>query len=199
MTNAWSRGLMAAWVVTSGLAMAQTLYRWTDAHGKTHYGDRPPKDAIGLIRVETGPDTNAFTAPLVPVPKAAPLIGDAPEKAAPPDRATQRRETRERLRAEVTRARDNLALAKKKLADGGDMQDDERQVVQQRSGKGPVTAVARQNCRQVPGKDGKISTMCPVSVPNDQYYERMGKLEDAVREAEEAVAVAESAYRRGVD
>jgi hypothetical protein len=52
------------------------------------------------------------------------------------------------------------------LAAGADAQDDERQTVQQRSGTPPVTATARQNCRQVTGKDGKPALMCPMTIPN---------------------------------
>ena len=200
----WRRaaaGLLAALLAASGLAMAQALYRWTDAQGRTHYGDRPPKDAIGVTKIDTGIDSNAAPAPapapVPPVAKPAPAA-EAPPKAAP-DRATERRTTRERLRAELNRALDNLEAAKKKLAEGGDMQDDERQVVQQRAGRPPVTPTARQNCRPERGKDGKPGLMCPVTVPNDQYYERISRLEEAVRQAEEEVAAAEAAYRRGVD
>jgi hypothetical protein len=191
--------LIAVFLGASSLAGAQTLYRWIDAEGKTHYGDRPPKNAIGLTKVDTGPETNALSAPLVPAPKATPAAGDAPQKAAAADVATQRRETRERLEADLKRARENLELAKKMLAEGGDMMEDERQAVQQQAGRPPVTATARQNCRQVTGKDGKPALMCPASVPNEKYYERIAQLEEAVRKAEEEVAAAETAYRRGVD
>jgi hypothetical protein len=194
--RALAGGLVAVLLGVSSLAMAQALYRWTDADGKTHYGDRPPKNAIGLTKIDTGPETNTLTAPLAPAPKAA---ADVPPKIAAPDRNTQRRETRERLEADLKRARENLDLAKKRLAEGGDMQDDERQAVLQQSGRGPVTATARQNCRQVTGKDGKPALMCPGSVPNEQYYERIAKLEEALRQAEEEVSAAENAYRRGVD
>lgn len=190
--------LAAALLAASSLAMAQALYRWTDAEGKTHYGDRPPKDAIGVTKVDTGPETNTLNAPLAPAPKAAPAV-DVPAKIGAPDRNTQRRDTRERLAADLKRARENLEAAKKMLAEGGDMRDDERQTVQQRSGSPPVTATARQNCRQVTGKDGKPALMCSGSVPNEQYYERIAQLEEAVRKAEEEVAAAENAYRRGVD
>jgi hypothetical protein len=197
-------GFTVMLLFSSSLAMAQTLYRWSDADGKTHYGDRPPKNAIGVTRIDTGPDTQTLNAPLAPAPpevapKAAPVPAGAPEKAAAPNRATQRRETRERLRAEIDRAVANLELAKKRLADGDEMQDDERQVVQRTGGKPPVTPQAQQNCRQVTGKDGKLALMCPLSVPSEQYYDRIAKLEEAVRQAEEALAAAEAAYRRGVD
>jgi hypothetical protein len=197
--RAFAAGLVAVLLGASGQAMAQALYRWTDAEGKTHYGDRPPKDGIGVTKIDTGPETHTLVAPPAPAaPKIAPATSDAPPKPMA-DRATQRRETRERLRAELDRALANLEQAKRRLADGGDMRDDERQVVQQRGGRPPVTATARQNCRQERGKDGKLSLMCPVSVPNDQYYDRQSKLEEAVRQAEEAVTAAETAYRRGVD
>ena len=39
----------------------------------------------------------------------------------------------------------------------------------------------------------------PTVVPSEAYYERVQKLEDDVRRAEEEVAAAEQAYRRGVD
>jgi hypothetical protein len=191
--------LIAVLLGASSFAGAQTLYRWIDAEGKTHYGDRPPKNAVGVSKVDTGPETNALSAPLVPAPKATPAAGDAPQKAATADVATQRRETRERLEADLKRARENLELAKKMLAEGGDMMEDERQAVQQQAGRPPVTATARQNCRQVTGKDGKPALMCPASVPNEKYYERIAQLEEAVRKAEEEVATAETAYRRGVD
>lgn len=192
--------LAALLLIASSVALTQTLYRWTDSQGKTHYGDRPPKDAIGLMRIDTGPEnTNTMPAPPVaPPPRRPTPVAEAPKEGVP-DRATQRRETRDRLRAELNRALENLEAAKKKLADGGDMQDDERQTVQQRGGRPPVTTQARQNCRTETGKDGKPVLMCPVTVPNDQYYDRMAKLEDAVKRAEEEVAAAESAYRRGVD
>lgn len=203
MTRLARAALLLALLGASGIAMSQALYRWTDAQGKTHYGDRPPKEAIGLTRVDTGPETitlpAAPVAPSAPAVKAAPTAGEGAPPPAVADRATQRRETRERLRAALNRALDDLEAAKKKLADGGEMQDDERQVVQRRTGRPPVTPTAQQNCRPVPGKDGKPSLMCPVSVPNEQYYGRMAGLEEAVRKAEEAVAAAESAYRRGVD
>lgn len=190
-------------LAASSVAMSQTLYRWTDAQGRTHYGDRPPKDGIGVTKVDTGVETNVVIPPPAPslTAPAAKVVpeAEAPQKPGTTDRATQRRETRERLRADLNRARDNLEAAKKRLAAGDDMLDDERQVVQQRAGRAPVTPSARQNCRPEPGTDGKSALMCPVTVPNDQYYDRIAKLEDAVRQAEAEVAAAESAYRRGVD
>jgi hypothetical protein len=42
-------------------------------------------------------------------------------------------------------------------------------------------------------------TFCPGVVPTAEHGERMAQLEQAVREAEEALAAAQEAYRRGVD
>ncbi len=62
----------------------------------------------------------------------------------------------------------------------------------------PGTASARGNCRPIK-QDGGVVFLCPTLVPNESYYERLGKLEGAVRDAEAEVAAAEEAYRRGVD
>ena len=64
---------------------------------------------------------------------------------------------------------------------------------------GFVPARSRSNCRQYEQQDGKKVTTCPVSMPSEAYFERVGKLEEAVKAAEEEVATAERAYRRGVD
>lgn len=40
---------------------------------------------------------------------------------------------------------------------------------------------------------------CPTRVPNDAYYERQKKLEEELKAAEEELAEAERAYRRGTD
>jgi hypothetical protein len=174
-------------------ALAQALYRWTDVDGRVSYGDKPPKGALNVTRIEVNPSTN--TVPSVPVPPRAAVV-DTP--AAPgPDLATQRRTTRNKLEASLAQAREKLDLARKNLAEGTDPQEDERQMVQ-RGTAGP-TGAAKMNCRQVAGKDGKNATICPSMVPNDAFYQRIARLEDAVRAAEEEVAAAETAYRRGVD
>ena len=41
--------------------------------------------------------------------------------------------------------------------------------------------------------------MCPTLVPGEPYYDRVKQLEDAVKAAEDDLADAEPAYRRGVD
>jgi hypothetical protein len=190
----------AALLLAAGtVAMAVELYRWTDAEGKVHYGDRPAKGALNVTRVEIDPPITTVPPPATsaPAPKAPSNIEQ--DKAQPVDLATQRRKTREALEANLNRARARLEVARQALAEGADMQEDELQVVQQGAEKVVPSKTARMNCRQVTGKDGKPATICPAAVPNEKYYERIAKLEEAVRRAEEEVAAAEAAYRRGVD
>jgi Domain of unknown function (DUF4124) len=200
----------------AGSAAAQVLYKWIDADGKTQYSDRPPKDYKGTVtRIE--PDEQ----PTPVAPYRAPRAGVAAgEGGAPPlpDLAAGRRELRRKLEAAVAIARDKLATAKAALETAGTPQDDEHQVIQQRvdaasARPGPGSAStggmlgsggmfpgpARSNCTSAKGASGQVVTTCPAIVPNDAYYERVGKLEDDVRTAEEALAAAEQAYRRGVE
>jgi outer membrane protein TolC len=41
--------------------------------------------------------------------------------------------------------------------------------------------------------------MCPAMVPGEGYYDRIRVLEEAVASAEQALELAERAYRQGVD
>lgn len=180
-------------------ALSQVLYKWTDADGKVQYSDRPPKDMKGVTRIEPDTPPTPSPAPAVP-PKAAP----DPAKPAAQDSAGKRRSVRNELERKLTQARDKLDAARKALADTSSPEPEERQVVQQqmRAGKGGGMhglSQARSNCRPFTDKNGKAGVMCPASTPNEAYYDRIAKLETAVREAEEEVAQAEQAWRRGVD
>ena len=202
-----------------GEAAAQVLYKWTDTDGKIQYSDQPPKNFTGAVtRLE--PDEQ-------PLPPSLPARPRAPAKAItsgeepPPvivDSAGQRRELRRTLESDVVRARRKLESAKAALDATPSPQDDERQVIQQKVEKGHPTPGAgsastggmlgsggmhggttRSNCKTVKGNDGKTITTCPTAVPNDAFYDRIKGLEEAVRVAEEELAAAERAYRRGVD
>lgn len=201
------------WLVATGIFIAvlslpasaqPVLYRWTDKAGKVHYGDKPAPGALEVTRIEIDAKPSGAApapAPLPPVP-AAPA-SPAPEVArdAPPagDLASQRRATRERLQAALDRARARLEAAKKALDDSSAMEEGERQTIVRSAGRAPLAGTTRMNCRQVVGKDRKTTTVCPAVVPNEQYYERRAGLEEAVRAAEEELAAAENAYRRGAD
>jgi hypothetical protein len=189
--------LLLAGVAAS--AIAQTMYKWTDAQGRIQYSDRPPKDFKGEVtRIES--DAQPPQAPAW-VPKAAEpkaQEGKQVEKA-PGDMNSRRRALREKLAADVTRARERLEAAKKALDEADGPQVGERQVVQQRFPRGTQPKTPRSNCREVVASDGKKSLMCPALVPGEGYYDRIRLLEEAVAKAEEDLTLAERAYRQGAD
>lgn len=218
--------VVAVWAVVSvASAQAAELYRWSDAAGGTHYGDKPPKGALNVQRVDV--DTAGSTMPSRPAraTPGAPAAARTDATAAPaPDLLTQRRATRARLEGNLAAAQARLDLARKNLAEANELRPDEQQVVQQRldnaapgSGVGPGNTPAdatqpqgahgglmglypnRSNCTNTKGANGKPVTICPTIIPNQAYQERMAALEEAVRKAEEELAAAETAYRRGVD
>jgi hypothetical protein len=57
----------------------------------------------------------------------------------------------------------------------------------------------RSNCRQEKDKNGQTIVMCPTAVPGAEYHDRIARLEENLRRAEEELAAAEEAWRRGVD
>jgi hypothetical protein len=199
---------LAAALVTGLPLQAQVLYKWVDDTGRVQYSDKPPKNFKGEItRIE--PDVQPATAPPWVPPAATPATParskepEAVSKAVPQDMATKRRTTRDALALRLDQARENLAQARRALDAAGGPGPDEGQVVQQiqTADQGGMhgLSVQRNNCSQVTGKDGKPATMCPALVPNDFYFDRVSKLEEAVKRAEVELDAAEQAYRRGVD
>lgn len=190
--------------LAAAAVQAQPLYKWTDANGRVHYGDRPPKGFKGTVeRVDVEPPQPpappvAAPSPAAPAPKpppAAPAKGEAMM-----DIAARRRATRERLQAAIDAAEERLAEAQAALKAGEAPAEDERQVVQQVAGTpGTLPASGRSNCRKATDARGKAVTMCPAVVPNTQYYDRIRGLEDAVKAAQRELDGAREAYRRGVD
>ena len=184
-------------------ALAQVLYKWIDADGKVQYSDQPPKGYNGPVtRIE--PDVAATPTPAPPPAKEPATPAAAPAKAPPAqDMAGKRRAVRTALEARLVAARDKLDAARRALADAPSPGTDERQVVQQqmKAGQGGMHGLSakRSNCRPVVDKNGKAGVMCPALLPNDAYYERIAKLEAAIKEAEQELADAEEAWRRGVD
>jgi hypothetical protein len=193
----------------AGGAAAQVLYKWIDDDGKTQYSDRPPKNFKGAVtRIE--PDEQP--PPGAPYRAAGPAARPGEDGfMQPPDVAAARRELRRKLAADVAAARERLAAAKLALEVSSAPQDDERQTIQRRTDQvsalpgtgsaiaGSGLAFGRSNCTTAKNADGRPVTTCPTAIPNDAYYERIRKLEDDVRAAEENLDTAERAYRRGVD
>ena len=185
---------------------AQTFYKWVDKDGKVQYSDKPPVGFTGQVtKIQNDPFPDV--APRAPAasPSAAPAKPQAEddEKEKAPDAATRRRQTREQLSSRLTAARVKLEAAQKALADGDGATEDEKQFVHQgfpRDARRPErTPPPRTNCMSSTTSDGRAEWNCPRQVPNDAYFDRQGKLEEAVRKAEEELAEAEQAYRRGVD
>jgi hypothetical protein len=187
--------LFAVLIAVPAAANAQVLYKWTDKDGKSQYSDHPPKNFTGEV---TRIEAETYPAPRV-VPKA-PLperpVAESAKRENAADATKARRELRARLTSELAQARERYDAAKAALDDGGNPQDDERQVVQQRFDR---IQSGRSNCRLAKNADGRTMAVCPAIVPNDAYYERIKQLEEAFKQAEAALSAAEEAYRRGVD
>ena len=183
-------------------AQAQVLYKWIDADGKVQYSDTPPKNPNGPVtRIER--DVAPTPSPAIPMKAEPARAAPKAEPAAPAsDIAAQRRAKRAMLEARLNQARDKLDAAKKALAEASGPEPKERQVFRQeiKQGQGGMHGLssARANCKEVV-KDGKKATMCSGMYATDAYYERVAKLQVAVRQAEEDLDEAEQAWRRGVD
>ena len=180
-------------------ADAKTLYKLVEKNGKVSYVDKVPKGFEGEVTeiiMDPAPTPGANPPPAPPRPTANAV------QEGKRDINTERKEARAKLQAALDLAREKLAAAKKALADGVDVDDDELQVIQQRydaSGAKPGAAGPRSNCFQQMGGDGRPVWICPVMVPGEKYRDRQKLLEDKVRSAEAEVAAAEDAYRRGTD
>ena len=193
---------VALLLLASG-AFAEVLYKWVDKDGRVHFSDKPPvgfKGEVAKIVTDAVPDPPPVAAPR-PAPKVVKPEAEDDEKSV--DIATQRRQLREQLAARVAAARVKLEAARKALADGEDASSEERQYVRQefaRDERRPdKTPPPRGNCMSQKTTDGKAVWNCPRSIPTEAYFTRQDKLEEAVKKAEEELAEAERAYRRGVD
>ena len=191
--------------LVAGPAAAQTLYKWVDTEGKVQYSDRLPKGFKGEVtRIETETDKvtlpAAATPPAPPAP-AAPATAPEKAKAAPAESiAAKRRATRELLGARLSEARAKVEAARKAIESSEAPEPEERQIIQQRGEQVEMGGVAlRSNCSVEVGKGGKKSVMCPAAVPNPEYYSRVARQQAALHKAEEELAAAEQAWRRGVD
>jgi len=192
---------LVAFACATDAGAQTTLYKWVDKDGKTNFSDKPPagfKGEVTRVLTDAPPD-----APVPSAPKAAPKKVQAPEDDKPPDMNTRRRLLREQLAARVAAAQAKVDQARKAIADGELPSDEEKQFVQQhfaRDARRPErTPPPRSNCMSQVSSDGKPIWLCPRPVPGEKYYDRQKKLEEALAKAEEELADAERAYRRGVD
>ncbi len=186
------RALLAAAIAAAALsADAQVLYKLIDRQGRVTYADREPKDFDGtVVRIEADAGVN-----LVPGAKA----GTGPA-ATGTGYSERRRETRAALEGKLRAAQARVEAARKAKDEGGEPLADEWQVVQRhgpplKSGEKPPSP----NCFPSTAPGGSASLNCPGRVPGDAYYERQKKIDEELRLAEEALALAEREFRRGTD
>lgn len=189
---------MRAWLLAMAVAFAwpaaaQTLYKLIDKEGRVTYSDKVPKGYDGTI-VAIEPDT---ASNIVPSRKT---VDGAPRSAPASGIGEDRRKAREDLDGKLRVAQAKVEAARKAKAEGGDPLPDELQTVQHRSrplksGEQPPNP----NCFNAVDASGVATLNCPTRVPGESYYERQKKLEEDLKRAEEELALAERAYRRGTD
>ena len=194
-----ARALLAAAALAAAIAAhaeTKTFYRWTDAQGRIQYSDKPPTGFKGEVTTFEV-DFDATKARTPAAPRAPAIPADVMRDVAPPapDMNKSRRDSRAKLEESLRKAQAKVAAARAALESGGDLKEDERQVVQRKYAKAQPD---KANCR--PTNDGtKGAVMCPSIVPGEPYYERQRALEEALRQAEQELAAAETAYGRGMN
>jgi hypothetical protein len=182
--------LALAFGTTAG---AQVLYKLVDRNGKVTYSDTEPKNFDGKVtRIEPEAEGNVLPSAKTPS-RAAP---DAPRN----DASTNRRKAREELEVRLRAAQAAVEAARKAKSEGDaplpeEMQTVQRQFAPLQPGEDPP----RTNCFPVTTPQGNEVLMCPLRIPQESYFERQRKLEEELRRAEEALALAEREYRRGTD
>lgn len=175
-------------------ASAQVLFKLVDRQGRITYSDSVPKDFDGQVTRLEPPDAASNVVPSGS--KAAP--GAKP--AGTTGFTERRRQAREELEAKLRAAQAKVEAARKAKAEGGDPLPEELQTIQHRraplrSGEQPPNP----NCFMATDPNGAAFLNCPTRVPDDSYYERQKKLDEDLKRAEEELAAAELAYRRGTD
>jgi hypothetical protein len=185
--------LLALAAALASPACAQILYKLVDRQGRVTYSDSEPKNFDGTV-TRIDPDTASNVMP----------SGKAGEGAARAGAATgigeTRRAAREDLEGKLRAAQARVESARKALAEGSEPLPEELQSIQHRypplkSGEQPPNP----NCFAATSPSGEASLNCPTRMPLDTYYERQKKLEGDLKLAEEDLALAERAYRRGTD
>ncbi len=181
-------------VACAAIAAEPVLYKLVDRQGRVTYADHVPKNFDGTVtRLESEASTNVLpgTAGRAEVPPLPPATSAIAEK---------RRQARESLEKKLREAQARVEAARKALDGGHDPRDDELQTIQHR--RPPLAAgetPPNPNCFSVTAPDGTVTLNCPTRVPDEAYYARQAKLKEELRAAEEALAAAEFAYRRGTD
>lgn len=177
-------------------AHAQVLYKYVDEKGRVTYSNEPPGpgDTRSVTRIEASPQTNV-------VESARPNATTARIAA----KLAERDSKIDQLKAEVEAARKRLAETEAARDGGKDVRDDERQWTISR----PDPGAKPDKDGKLPGRNGTVTcqirtapdgekrAFCPpIPVPNEAYYERQNKLNQAVADARRALEDAEHDARR---
>jgi hypothetical protein len=177
-------------------AQAQTLYRDIDKDGKVTYSDGPPAKSGRTTTLEFERNINVTESP---------KRYSGGKESDFDERIRKRESLRDKLRADLEKAQAQLAAAETALANGRGPRDEEMQPTisnADNNGKPNANGIitgrsGRVVCSKEKNPDGSERISCPaISVPNEEYPKRVKELEDAVATAEEAVRLAEQAYRR---
>ena len=162
-------GAMA--MTVAGAAYAQALWKYTDKDGKVTYSDKAPKKGENAQLVPNDPAANVIEAPKNIVKGVPQKLKDVKARAA--DRESQR----DKLRGALDAAKEQLESAKAALEAGREPQIEEVQIIVGRSPTGAPTGANTQ-------------------MRKPEYYSRIASLEEAVKQAEARVELAEQNYRR---
>ena len=144
-------------------ASAQTLYKLIDKNGKVTYSEAKPKDFDGqVIRIDIDPNANTAT-----LPKGNPAPGAGGEGTRERGTRSTGNAAKDDAEARIAQARATLEAAKRALQDARDNPGDED--------------------RQLVGKVGGGAR----TILSDAYVQRLEKLEQDVKNAEDELRRAE--------
>lgn len=173
-------------------AQAQVVYKLIGRDGKVTYSDTAPKNFDGtVVRLEPDVESNILPSRKAPAKAAEP---------ARPGMAETRRQAREELGKRLRAAQDKVEAARKARADGEAPQPEEMQTIQRAYPPlKPGQAPPRPNCFASVDPNGNPGLICPMQVPQDAFFDRLKKLDEDLKRAEEELEIAEREYRRGTD
>ncbi len=99
----FSTALLAVMLALTVDAATETIYRWVDAEGIVHFGDRPPEGVKAeTVGVGTAPPVSAAPAsPGAPAAGGTADTDDTPAKEPEPSYAQQRRDERAEKRQQM--------------------------------------------------------------------------------------------------
>lgn len=109
MNRTHSRWLLALALLMSGACAAADIYRWTDAQGRTHYGDRPPAGGAEKI-VEPPPPSD-----LSPEEASAKLDAIRAQREAAAEERAKAQEEKAKADAEHKQHAQECAAARRQL------------------------------------------------------------------------------------